>query len=242
VEAVEGAPESVLGSVPLDALVRAVLATGPELDVVDLGGGTGGLAVAAAQLGHRVTVVDPSPNALATLGRRAADAGVTELVSGILGDATTLADVVGTEAADVVVCHEVLELVDEPAQALRAAALVLRTGGRLSLLAAQRSGAVVARALRGHLDEALDLLRAADERVPAPRRFGRRELEDLVSAAGFTVAEVRGVRVFTDHVSSRVVDAQPGAAELLRDLEAAVCTRADFLPLATQLHLLARKT
>ena len=213
---------------------------GPPLHVVDLGGGTGGLAVAVAELGHRVTVVDPSPNALAALGRRAAEAGVTSLVRGVIGDAATLPDVVGPAAADVVVCHGVLEIVDEPVQALQSAAAVLRAGGHLSVLATQQSGAVFARVLGGHVDQAVALLQAGSDRLP--RRFSRGELEALVSAAGFTVAEVRGIRVFTDHVSSRVVDAQPGAAEQLRELEAAVCTHADFMPLATQLHLLARKS
>src|SRR3712207_9342621 len=57
----------------LDVLVaELVTATGrPALDVVDLGGGTGGFAVPLAGLGHRVTVVDPSPDALAALQRRA---------------------------------------------------------------------------------------------------------------------------------------------------------------------------
>src|SRR5207247_4070895 len=45
-----------------DAL-QAVTA-GAVLDVVDVGGGTGGFAVPLATLGHRVTVVDPSPDAL----------------------------------------------------------------------------------------------------------------------------------------------------------------------------------
>ena len=36
-------------------------------DVVDLGGGTGGFAVRLAESGHRVRVVDPSPDALAAL-------------------------------------------------------------------------------------------------------------------------------------------------------------------------------
>jgi ubiquinone/menaquinone biosynthesis C-methylase UbiE len=212
---------------------------GPALHVVDLGGGTGGLAVAVAELGHQVTVVDPSPNALAALERRAAEAGVTSLVRGVIGDAATLPDVVGPAAADVVVCHGVLEIVDEPVQALYAASAVLRADGHLSVLATQQSGAVFARVLGGHVDEAMALLQAGSDRLP--RRFTRGQLEALVSAAGFSVAEVRGVRVFTDHVSSRVVDAQPGAAEQLRELEAAVCTHADFMPLATQLHLLARK-
>ncbi|MGH8792796.1 MAG: methyltransferase domain-containing protein, partial [Stackebrandtia sp.] len=43
---------------------------GPGL-VVDVGGGTGGFAVPLAEAGFRVTVVDPSPNALAGLARRA---------------------------------------------------------------------------------------------------------------------------------------------------------------------------
>ena len=50
------------------------------LDIVDVGGGTGGFAVALARLGHRVTVIDPSPDALAALERRAAEAGVSDAV------------------------------------------------------------------------------------------------------------------------------------------------------------------
>ena len=56
-------------SVVWDAL-RPALDGGP-VDVLDIGGGTGGLAVRVAELGHRVRVVDPSPDALASLDRRA---------------------------------------------------------------------------------------------------------------------------------------------------------------------------
>jgi len=213
-------------------------ATG-QLHVVDLGGGTGGLAVAVAQLGHRVTVVDPSPDAQAVLERRASEAGVSALVHGAIGDAGSLVGLVGTASADVVVCHGVLEVVDEPAEALLAAASVLRPGGHLSVLAAQQSGAVLARVLAGHIDEAATMLRSGSDAVP--RRFTRAQLEGLVAASGCTVGAVRGVRMFTDHVSSRAADEQPRAAMLLEELEAAVCADADFLPLATQLHLLGRR-
>ena len=40
------------------------------LDIVDVGGGTGGLAVPFAAVGHNVTVVDPSPDALAVSSTR----------------------------------------------------------------------------------------------------------------------------------------------------------------------------
>src|SRR3954466_1454225 len=85
------------------------------LSVVDGGGGTGGFAVPLAELGHRVTVVDPSPDALASLERPAGEVGVT--VAAVQGEAAHLAEVVASGQADLVLCHGVLEHVDalEPA-------------------------------------------------------------------------------------------------------------------------------
>ncbi|QRN81885.1 MAG: methyltransferase type 12, partial [Nocardiopsis sp. BM-2018] len=62
-----------------DALSQLLsrLSEGEPLEIVDAGGGTGGAAVPLAELGHRVTVVEPSPDSLAALERRAAESGVT---------------------------------------------------------------------------------------------------------------------------------------------------------------------
>ncbi|MEP6631965.1 MAG: methyltransferase domain-containing protein, partial [Lapillicoccus sp.] len=68
---------------------------GRPLRVLDLGGGTGGLAVPLAELGHDVTVVDPSPNALAALQQRAADSGVADRVHGRQGDADDISGMAG---------------------------------------------------------------------------------------------------------------------------------------------------
>src|SRR5881394_4208075 len=115
--------------------LEPALRSGPR-DVLDIGGGTGGLAVRIGALGHRVTVVDPSPDALAALDRRAREHDVA--VTGRQGDLSSLLDVVGPDSADVVLCHGVLEVVDDPAAALATLASVVRPGGLLSLLAAQR--------------------------------------------------------------------------------------------------------
>src|SRR3982751_4446982 len=138
--------------------LESVLGRGEDesRDVLDIGGGTGGLAVRVGLLGHRVTVVDPSPDALAALDRRAREHDVA--VTGRQGDLSTLLDVVGPDSADVVLCHGVLEVVDDPATALATLARVVRAGGVLSLLAAQRHAAVVARAMAGHFQQALALL------------------------------------------------------------------------------------
>ena len=61
----------------------------------------------------------------------------------------------------------------------------------------------------------------------------------LLAGAGFEVASTHGVRVFADLVPGSLLDLEPGATAALVELERAVSERAEYLPLATQLHLLA---
>jgi S-adenosylmethionine-dependent methyltransferase len=213
----------------------------PAAQVLDIGGGTGGFAVRVAEQGHRVTVVDPSPDALAILGRRSAETQVSDRVRGVQGDLSQLADLVaaGELAADfdLVLCHGVLEVVDDPEAALRGLAERIRPGGVLSLLVAQRHAAVVARAMAGHLAQALATLRGID----TTRRFTVDELSSLLDGAGFTEVTMHAVRVFTDLVPSAVVDLEPGAGGLLAELEQEVAERPEYLSLATQVHALSRR-
>lgn len=228
----------------LSAALREADPTGAGLVVVDAGGGTGGFAVPLAEAGHRVTVVDPSPDSLAALQRRAAERGLAvEALQGDLGD---LPQLVEAGSADLVLCHSVLEVVDDPAAALAAVAGVLKPGGRLSLLVANRDAAVLARALAGRPDEAAHALTdPAGRWGPADgtaRRWTPAGIAGLVAAAGLSVEQVHGVRTVSDLVPSAVLDIEPGAAAALLALERTLSDRAPFRDLATQLHLLARKT
>jgi S-adenosylmethionine-dependent methyltransferase len=211
------------------------------LDVLDVGGGTGGFAVPLAVLGHRVTVVDPSPDALAALQRRAGEAGVD--VRAVQGDAAGLLDVVDPASADLALCHGVLEHVDDPAEALAAVAAVLRPGGTLSLLVASRYAAVLARAVAGRFAEARTALADPDGRWgpgdPLPRRFTEAGLAGLLAAAGLSVAAVHGVRTVSDLVPGTLVDGEPGAVDALVELEVATAALPEFRALATQLHVRA---
>jgi S-adenosylmethionine-dependent methyltransferase len=124
---------------------------------------------------------------------------------------------------------------------------VLRPGGSLSLLVAQRHAAVVARAMAGHFASAHAILEGAEATRSGQRtaagsghRFTSEEAERLVRAAGFEVDTVHGIRVFADLVPGSLLDLEPGASTALIELERAVSDRPEYLPLATQLHLLAR--
>jgi SAM-dependent methyltransferase len=238
---------------------RAQQAGTRRLDIVDAGGGTGGLAVPLASLGHNVIVVDPSPNSLAAAQRRAAEAGVE--LHAVQGDVTDLPAITGegaTEAgrarragADLVLCHSVLEYVDDPASAVATIARVLRPGGTASVLAASAIAAAIHRALAGNFDEARQLIEGTsgphdgvipdDGQASAPRRFTLPALTQLIEKAGMRPGAAHGVRVFSDLVPSSLVDGDPGAEAALLALEGAAAQHPALRDIATQLHVLGHR-
>lgn len=126
---------------------------------------------------------------------------------------------------DAVLCHGVLEYVDDPAEGVRTVVAALRPEGVLSLLAAGLGGAVLARALAGHFKEARQALDDPNgrwgEADPVPHRFTADQLAAFVEGAGLAVGAVHGVRVFADLVPGVLVDTEPGALDALLKLEAA---------------------
>jgi S-adenosylmethionine-dependent methyltransferase len=226
------------------AALDPVVGAGARLRVLDVGGGSGIFAVPLAALGHEVTVVDPSADALATLARRAGTAGVAGGVRGVQGDGDLLHEVLpalGDGGYDLALCHSVLEVVDDPGVTLREIAGALRPGGQVSVATVNRAGAVLARALSGHPVEALALL---EDRDPAPgrsrparRRFGPAELLSLVADAGLRPGAWRGVSVVAD-----LLDAASGAdPAAVRGLELALAETSPYRDVATGLHLLATR-
>ncbi len=226
--------------------VRALLAEPGSHDeqsaqVLDIGGGTGGFAVRLAGLGHRVTVVDPSPDALAALARRADEEDVAGLVTGVQGDLGDLGTLAVGDGVDLVLCHGVLGLVEDPAAAVATIASVLRPGGALSLLVSQRHAAVLARAMAGHFLQARALLEGDQPGDRTERRFTAEEVAGLLGDAGFSTTSTHGIRVFADLVPSTLLDLEPGGSAALLELERAVAGRPEYLALASQLHVLATR-
>jgi S-adenosylmethionine-dependent methyltransferase len=235
----DAAPVRGAGSViwpVLRAAAEAITASSGRaaLDIVDVGGGTGGLAVAFAGLGHQVTVVDPSPDALAAAQRRGAEARVP-LVA-VQGEAHELDTLVGAATADLLICHNVLEYVDSPTASMAVIARVLRPGAAVSVLAANAAAAVLHKALAGRYAEAADLLASigpdGGASATSPRRFTLDGLVTLIEGAGLRPGEAHGVRVFSGLVPA-------GAdADALRALEQAAASYPAFRDIAARLHIL----
>jgi S-adenosylmethionine-dependent methyltransferase len=238
---------SLLWDVLAEVIAARTAATGRAvLDIVDVGGGTGGLAVPFAALGHNVTVVDPSPDALAAAQRRAAE--VAAQLSVVQGEAASADSLVGSAAADLVICHNVLEYVDSPADAMAAISRVLRPAATVSVLASNAVAAVLTQALAGRFAQARRLLPDAEiagteaagtEAGDIPRRFTLPELMTLMEGAGLRAGEAHGLRIFSGLVPGALTDGD--AAEGLRSLEAAAASYPPLRDIAAQLHVLGHR-
>ena len=200
----------------------------------------------AAQ-GNRVTVIDPSPDALAALARRADEEGVADRVTGLQGDLGNLVELAPEGGVDLVLCHGVLGLVDDPA------------GG-----AGTRSPRCCGPAVPSPCWSASGTppcwpgrwpatsprpgpcsTREPDrpERAETGRRapVHRRGARPACSRQPASPAARHGIRVFTDLVPSSLLDLEPGASAALLELERAVSERPEYLTLASQLHVVATR-
>lgn len=233
--------EALLAVLAAHPAARAdgVPSDGGRADVLDVGGGSGSLALVLGAHGHRVRVVDPSPDAIAGLERRAADAGLSDVVTGVVGDVSSAPALAG--GVGLLCLHDVLESLPDPDAALAGLRPVLRPRGLVSVVVQQRGAAVLGRALAGRPEESLTALRAADGRWgpgdPARRRFDRGELTAMLTRAGLGVELVRGERVVVDLVPGGLRDRDTATRRGYRELEAELADDPVYVALAGRLHV-----
>lgn len=208
-------------------------------EVLDCGGGSGSRAVPLAVRGAHVTVVDSSIDALAILARRAAEAGVGDRVRGIQADVENLVESAGAGSADLVLVHGVLDATRDPAQVFAAAATAVRPEGYLSVVVPNPVAAVLARALAGDLDSALEGLTTAGDSTAS--RLDLDGLRALAEAAGLEVTLTQGLGAFSSSVPGSVLDGQPGSRAVLNELDRRASGLSPYREIAGQLHLLARR-
>lgn len=213
---------------------------------LDVGGGTGALALRLASSGWEVTVVDSSASmlALAAEGARRAGGVAGGRVSFKQAEASGVAALFGADSFDLVVCHNVVEYVTDAAALTRSLAEVARPGAHVSVLARNRAGEVLRDAIKLHdLDAARNALTAEEVREslyggPA-RVFDARSLRALAEDAGLEVVAERGVRVVADYLPAAFF-AVEGAYERLLDFEHDIGARPEFAAVARYTQIVAR--
>jgi len=218
--------------------------TKPSLRAMDLGCGTGAAAVRLARLGVHTTLLDSSPAMLDIAKRAAQEAGVADKVALQRGDASRLTDLFHAASFDVILCHNVLEFLDDSIAVLRGAAHALRDSPViLSVLVRNRFGEVFKAAIQaGDLAAAESNLTAEwgqESLYGDPvRLFTSDSLKATVKASSLAVIAERGVRVLADYLSPRI--SRSAEYERIFELERRLGTRPEFAAVARYIQIIAR--
>ncbi len=216
-----------------------------SLCALDLGCGTGSAAVRLARLGVHVTLVDSSPAMLDLAERTAVEAGVSDKIAIKHGDAADLVALFQAGSFDIILCHNLLEYVDEPGAVLREAALLLRdSSGMLSVLVRSQAGEVLKAAIQtGDLAAAENNLAAewGQESLYGGkvRLFTPESLEAILKDVSLMVTARKGVRVIADYLPAQI--SRSAEYERILALERKLGERPEFFGVARYMHCMARR-
>jgi S-adenosylmethionine-dependent methyltransferase len=214
------------------------------LYALDLGCGTGANAVRLARLGFHVTMLDSSQAMLDIAQRAALHATVGDKVTIKKGDAAALSTLFNAGAFDVILCHNVLEYVDDPAAVLCDAARLLRNPSAiLSVLVRSQAGEVLKAAIHtGDLAAAENALASewTNESLYGGKvgLFALDKMRNLIKAASLRIVAERGVRIITDYLPPKV--SREDEYQRILELERKLGRRAEFVASARYMQFLAR--
>ncbi|MGZ4815682.1 MAG: methyltransferase domain-containing protein [Terriglobales bacterium] len=213
------------------------------LCALDIGGGTATASVRLARLGIHVTLIDSSAKMLELAERKISEAGLSDSITIKHGNAAQLADILQTRTFDMVLCHNVLEYVDDPDAVLRGAVRVMRNSSAiLSILVRNQAGEVLKTALQtGDLAAAENNLTAAWGRESLyggkVRLFTPDTLETILKHASLRPIAQRGVRVIADYLPQKI--SRSAEYERIFALERRLGQRHEFFGIARYMHCLA---
>ena len=202
--------------------------------ILDFGSGEGITADHYAA-DNDVTAIEPSDDMLKD---RWADHPYRQIVGDIQA-LTAFPDA----SFDVVLCHNVLEYIDDKASVLRELTRTLKPEGRLSLVKHHRAGRIMQMAVL--LDDIGEANRLLDGENSTASRFGAiRYYEDrdvTVWTPALRLEEVYGIRTFWDLQQNQEKHADEAWQQRMMQLELRVSGMEEFRNIAFFHHLLFRK-
>jgi len=212
---------------------------------LDVGGGTGAQAIKLAKSGWRVSVLDSSAAMLALAEKAAGDANLSsERIQFYQAEAEQVDELFAPQSFHLVICHNVLEYVDDSRAVLVKLKNVLAESGLASILVRSRAGEAMRAVLKAHDLASAESMLTAEWAIESlyggkARLFDEQSCRGLCSAAGLDVLATRGIRVVADYLPPELSATDDGYARLL-SFERRCGAMTEFASVARYLQTIAR--
>jgi S-adenosylmethionine-dependent methyltransferase len=217
-----------------------------QMNILDAGGGNGLDSIPFAKQGHFIDIVDYSREMLADVQHRALEEGVQDYITTRLADIRNVSDYFPPSQFDLVLCHNILQYMEDVPALLGNLSSLLRPGGVISVISINRySTPYQAAFLDGDLTKALLQL---DTRISTARIFGAvmtsysaEEMKELLVRAGLAPEGEYGIRCICDYWGDNERKMNPAIFEQMEQLEFALTDLYPYKLLARYFQIVARK-
>lgn len=161
------------------------------LNIIELGGGTGVMSAYLASKGHHLTLTDISSEILA----------LAEVPESVHKKQADLQSVSNLADYDVVLCHAVLEWLEDPRAAITHMAHSMRPGSWLSLTFFNRDAALFGNAVYGNFDYIARGMKVKKQvRLNPKQPLPVAQVIQWVEELGLEIVSSRGIRCFHDYL------------------------------------------
>jgi S-adenosylmethionine-dependent methyltransferase len=241
----QGMPWGVLRYKMTQANLAKHLGSG-SLRILDAGGGNGLDSIPLAMQGHFVEIVDYSEQMLVDAVRRAAQAHLQDRIAVHQASVQNVGRLFPDSHFDVVLCHNVLQYVEDVPALLKSLSLPLKPGGLMSLISINRySMPCHAAFLRGDLAEAFSQLDARQMRAitfdAVMTNYSVDVICNMLEGAGCQIEKDYGLRCLCDYWGDNDRKSDPAIFEQIERLEYALTERYPYKLLARYYQVIARK-
>lgn len=222
-----------------DFFPRALAAGGAPLHVLDAGGGHGPFSIGLAKYGHRITLCDLSKNMLDQARQSYAAAGLEDSLHLLHGPIQDLPDK-NNGPYDLILCHAVLEWVENPKGLISDLISLMIPGGVLSLTFYNLTAMIYKNLLRTNYQKILNNEHRGTPGGLTPT-WPRKPEQVLgwLSEHPFNILCHSGIRVFHDYILD--IKDQKKDPDTVLKLELELSRQPPFRDLGRYQHILGIK-
>jgi ubiquinone/menaquinone biosynthesis C-methylase UbiE len=232
-------------------MILAEFKDAKPLNMMDAGSGAGFFGLELAAMGHRVTLLDLSPEALSLAQERSLSRNYFHRLTSVIGDVENLP--FQDEFFDAVVCIFVFSHLNDPGRAIRELCRTVRKDGRIVISFENKLWHAVAAGLQNKYGAAGDLISSenpvikAYDILPPVRLYSVKGIKELCGSCGLTITRFAGLRFITSFQEPLKGIGTTDTEYLLRDnhpaqvLENMLMESEDLLCLARHFLVFCRK-
>lgn len=218
-----------------------------QMNILDVGGGNGPDSIPFAKQGHHVDIVDYSQEMLVDVQNQAVQGDFQEYLTTHLTDVANILDLFPERKFDLILCHNVLQYIDDVPSLFKNFSKLLKPDGAVSIISINRySTPYHAAFLDNNFSEPLAQLDARTSKAKifdaVMKSYCADEIKKMLENVGLLSEADYGIRCFCDYWGDNERKLNPVIFEQIERLEFALTALHPYKLLARYFQVVARKT